>query len=213
MIPATTTTQSRCIGCLLLAMASGFCAAAGTAPIDDEAKECASSSELEPLAVERASAGLISNVANRSGSIRATSRRMLTSALEFDRSKGSKRQVILTSTPDLSKKVDDDDPMCARYEKATTKDPLKFDDKHFKSVQDLTEWIMDFTQGKGSDGKSLYEQCPGKCSPRYTWWVEAEESGLKVKSRVVCGLPRDRDGNMYQLTTALAAVCSTTGDQ
>ena len=212
MLHALTTARLRVVGCLLLALVPGFCAATGTAMEDDELKECAEASQRTPLAVERASAAYISNIANRPGSIRAASKRMLTSALESDELKKSTRQVIFTSTPDLSKKANDDDPMCARHEALTNREPLEFVAKQFESVQDLTEWIMDFTQGKGAEGKSLYEQCPGKCSPRYTWWIEAEDSGFKVNSRVVCGLPRDKDGDMYELTTALAPRCSSVGD-
>lgn len=213
MLSTTTIARLRYIGCLLLTLVPGVCAAAGTASEAGDGKECAQASTLTPLAVERASAGYISNFANRYGSIRATSERMLTSALESDDSKESKRQVVFTSTPDLSKKASDDDSMCARQEELTSKEPLEFDDQHFKSVQDLTNWIMDFTQGKGAEGKSLYEQCPGKCSPQYTWWIEAEASGFEVNSRVVCGLPRDRDGDMYELTTALAPACSCVSDR
>ena len=81
------------------------------------------------------------------------------------------------------------------------------------SIDDLTNWIMDFTRGKGADGESLYEQCPGKCSPQYTWWIDPDETGLTVKARAVCGLPRDRDGNKYHLSTALEASPRAAGTQ
>lgn len=182
-------------------------AASDAAAGGDTGKACTPEPDAATLVKEKATAGFLSNISDRSGSIRATSKRMLTNALESSRSKDPAKWIIFTSTPELSKKADDEDPMCARHEQATLSDPLRFDGKHFASVDDLTAWIMDFTQGKGSDGESLYRQCPGKCSPRYTWWIEPESSGLKVKARVVCGLPRDRDGDMYELTTALAPAC------
>jgi hypothetical protein len=190
---------------------TAFSAAAGQEAVTDDVKDCSPPSEITPLATETASAGYVSNVLKRAGSIRVASNRLLTSALDTARSKEPMQWVVFTSTPELSKKSDDDDLMCARHEQATEKDPLEFEDKHFASADELTDWLMDFTRGKGADGKSLYEQCPGKCSPRYTWWIEPVEAGMKVRSRVVCGLPRDHDGNKYHLTIALTPACS--GDQ
>lgn len=203
-------TRWRFIACLSVVMVCELCAAAEGLSGSEAAKDCTPAFDTTTLAVETASAGYLSNIMNKSGSIRATSKRILTSAIESSRSKDPVQSVIFTSTPVLSKKADDDDPMCARYEQATKKNPLRFEDKHFDTVDDLTGWIMDFTQGKGSDGEALYRQCPGKCSPRYTWLIEPGESGLKVQARVVCALPRDRDGDMYELTTALAPKCPAT---
>lgn len=171
------------------------------------ARECPSSSDVVALDSATATAGVVSNALNRAGSIRAVSHRLLTSALDSARSRDPMQWVLFTSTPELSKSSEDEDSMCARLEQATDRDPIKFDDRHFESADELTSWIMDFTQGKGDDGKSLYEQCPGKCSPRYTWWIEPAKSGLKVDASVVCGLPRDRSGNKYHLSTGLAKAC------
>jgi hypothetical protein len=198
-----------CFTALVLATAlGGLRTAAEGLPGSEAVKSCTPVVDTMTLATETASAGYLSNLTNRSGSIRATSKRMLMSAIESSRSKDPAQRVIFTSTPVLSKKAHDDDAMCARYEQITNEDPLRFEDKHFDTVNDLTTWIMDFTQGKGGDGESLYRQCPGKCSPRYTWWIEPEKAGMKVQARVVCGLPRDRDGDLYELTTALAAPCT-----
>ena len=198
-------------GCLLSGVMTAF--AAGEKTGIDDFKECVSAPEIKLLASETASAGYVTNILSRPGSIRVASNRMLTSALDTAKSKQPTPLIIFTSTPELSKKSGEDDQMCARHQKDTEKHPLEFEDKHFATADELTEWIMDFTRGKGEDGKSLYELCPGNCSPRYTWWIEPMTSGMKVRSHVVCGLPRDRDGNKYHLTIALAPACSVDDKQ
>ena len=165
------------------------------------------------MVTETASAGFLANLGNRADSIRAISNKMLSSAIEVARSDPSPQRIIFKSIPELSKKTTADDQMCERQEMATRKEPLEFDNKRFATVEELTDWIMEFTQGKGTEGKSLYKQCPGKCSPQYTWWIDPDESELLVKARVVCGLPRDRDGNKYQLSIELTAMCPAAGSQ
>ena len=197
----------RILGNLVAALLLALPVAAGEAPDFNDRAECSPPSEVTQLATETATAGTVANILNRTGSIRATSNRMLASALESARSKDPIQWIVFTSMPELSKKSADDDPMCVRLEQATKKDPLKFEDRQFDSADALTNWITEFTQGKGADGKSLYEQCPGKCSPRYTWLIEPQQRGMKVDAWVVCGRPRDRDGNQYHLTTALARAC------
>ena len=162
---------------------------------------------MKTLDTETASAGLIANASNRKGSIRAASGRMLTAAIDEARSTSPPMRVVFKSIPDLSKKSTGDDAMCEQHWDATKDAPIVFDDKQFASTEELTEWIQKFTQGKGDEGKSLYDQCPGKCSPRYTWWIDPDGSGLRVKPMAACGMPRDKDGNQYTLSTALTAIC------
>ncbi len=209
----TTIARSRFLWLLTFALFIGGYSGAGTAAGDGEAKQRHSSPIVTPLAAETASAGYLSNLANRADSIRATSQRMLDRAIETAKSEAAVQRVIFKSIPELSTKAGADDQMCERYERETTKDPIEFEARRFTSVDDLTDWIMDFTRGKGADGESLYEQCPGKCSPQYTWWIDPDETGLTVKARAVCGLPRDRDGNKYHLSTALEASPRGAGTQ
>ena len=207
MIRATMKAHSRLPQMLAFAFLLGCYPVAETAAGESGAGNCDASSTLTPLATEIASAGFLSNLSNRADSIRATSKRMLDEAIGKVRSDASAQRIVLKSIPELSKTTDPDDQMCERLETETKKAPLEFNGEHFASADELTDWIMDFTQGKGADGKSLYKQCPGKCSPQYTWWIDPGESGLMVNARVVCGLPRDRDGDKYHLSIALAASC------
>jgi hypothetical protein len=185
----------------------------GAAAGDGVANQCNASPASTPLATETASAGLLANLGNRADSIRGASKKMLNSAIEMVRSDASPQRIIFKSIPELSDKTTADDQMCERHERATRKEPLTFDEKRFATVDDLTDWIMDFTRGKGTEGKLLYKQCPGKCSPQYTWWIEPRESALHVNARVVCGRPRDRDGNNYRLSIELAAACPAEASQ
>ena len=209
MIFATIKVRSCFSRLLAFAFFFGCYAVTGTAVGHDDARNCDASRALPPLATEIASAGFLSNLGNRPDSIRATSKRMLDNAIGTARSDASAQRIVFKSIPELSTEADADDQMCERLEKATTKAPLEFNDKHFASVDELTDWIMDFTRGKGADGKSLYEQCPGKCSPQYTWWIVLDKTDLLVEARVVCGPPRDRDGDKYHLSIALAGSCPT----
>ena len=184
-----------------------LCAFCSIAAADDNAVACDSSPVIAPIATKTASAGYLSNLTNRAGSIRATSKSMLSDAIETTKSGEPGQRIIFKSIPELSKKVDADDYMCDRYEKATTKAPLEFNNKRFASVDALTDWIMDFTQGRGADGKSLYEQCPGNCSPQYTWWIDPVKSELMVQARVICGPPRDKDSDAYELSISYVEPC------
>jgi hypothetical protein len=188
-------------------LALSCCVAAGSASGDGGASQCGAQAEGTPLDTESATASVLANVSNSDGSIRSASSRMLTKAIDTAKSSQPPQRVVFSSIPNLSKKKTSDDEMCRQQETATKENPIRFDGKHFASTEDLNDWIMDFTQGKGDDGKSLYAQCPGKCSPQYTWLIDPVESGLAVDARVVCGMPRDRSGNKYQLSTALTAIC------
>jgi hypothetical protein len=186
-----------------------FALSAGSVAVaaDDSAKACAASPTVSPLAAKTASAGYLSNFTNRAGSIRAVSKSMLNSAIEAAKTDKPGRQIVFKSIPQLSAKADSDDPMCERLEKQTSEKPIEFNDKRFATVDDLNDWIMNFTQGEGADGKSLYEQCPGNCSPQYTWHIEPANGDLNVNARVVCGPPRDRDSDAYNLSIGLADAC------
>jgi hypothetical protein len=203
----------RFIRSLSLVLLSAGCFGSGAVAGGGAATHCSPSPGVTLLATETASAGLLANLGNRADSIRAVSKKMLNSAIATAKSDASPQRIIFKSIPELSKKATADDRMCERHEAVTRNEPLEFDDKRFASADALTDWIMDFTQGKGSEGKSLYKQCPGKCSPQYTWWIDPDGTELIVKARVVCGLPRDRDGNSYRLSIELTAVCPAAGSQ
>ena len=206
MALATTMDRCRSLGGALTLLA---CSAGGAlAATTGDGKVCIPTTEPTTLDTGPASAGYISNITNSGGSIRAESHRMLTAALESARSKNPPSWIKFTATPALAKDPGDAAQACAHEEQTTRSKPLEFDEKHFDSVDDMTSWIMDFTRGKGDEGSSLYERCPGKCSPQYIWWIEPQGNGMAVKPSAVCGLPRDRDSNKYELKTAIAPPCA-----
>lgn len=181
--------------------------ASGTLAADGGSGTCGGGERVTSLETETATAGSLANLTNRNGSIRWASNRMLPKAIDAAKAAEPAQRIIFKSIPELSKEATSDDDMCRQQEEATRKTPLVFDDKRFASAEELTDWIMEFTRGKGADGKSLYERCPGKCSPQYTWWIDPHGDELLVKARVVCGMPRDKSGNKYALSTALTPIC------
>ena len=213
MVRPSMSTRCRFFPSLSLVLLFAGCFGSGAAADGGATTGCAPSPGATPWASATASAGFLANLGNRADSIRAVSKKMLNSAMEIARSDRSPQRIIFKSIPELSNKATADDQMCERHAAATRNKPLEFNDMRFASVDALTDWIMEFTQGKGTQGKSLYEQCPGKCSPQYTWWIDPHTSGLLVKARVVCGLPRDHDGNKYQLSIALTAACPAAGSR
>lgn len=100
------------------------------------------------------------------------------------------------------------DSLCLSQETATTEKPLNFPNREFESVDEMNSWVMEFSQGRGLDGKSLYAQCGSNCSPRYTFYISSVASGLRVQAEVICGLARDRASDEYDVSTALRARCN-----
>jgi hypothetical protein len=67
---------------------------------------------------------------------------------------------------------------------------------------------MNFTQGRGDDGKLLYEQCGGNCDPNYTFFIEPDGDKLHVNAEVFCGFARDRgNGDMFEISTLIRPRC------
>ncbi len=87
--------------------------------------------------------------------------------------------------------------VCLKFERDTTESPLRFAEKRFISLDDLNQWIMDFSRGKGPEGKDLYRLCSSNCSRRDTFFIN--NNG---------GLARDRKNQRYNLSTSLRTRCA-----
>lgn len=77
----------------------------------------------------------------------------------------------------------------------------------FSKLSELDEWFSDFSQGKGPDGERLYRRCDGGCSPHYSSIITQVDQGYRVRTSAVCGLPRDKQENNYQITATLERRC------
>jgi hypothetical protein len=104
-------------------------------------------------------------------------------------------------------------PECLQLEQDTATAPFEFGELSFTALDDLNDWIMDFSRGKGVEGKKLYRQCSSNCSPRYTFRIRGSQSTRYwITVEVLCGLARDKSNKRYALSTAIRLDCDTTSD-
>lgn len=194
------------------------CAADSIDDAIDAGLNCSDLPVVIPLDSEYGSAGFMFNVAEHPKSIRAVATRLLNSALDAPVAKLLKQcqndcsdrlafHVIYKVAPTAFLPPQQQKDVCLRLEDETKRQPLLFGEKRFKSVEALNEWIMDFSQGRGEDGKQLYEQCSANCSPRYTFLIAQGDADLKVETEVLCGVARDRKNDRYSISTELTWGC------
>ena len=181
--------------------------------------ECPRTLPEEPLATEYGSAGIMKNLAETPDSIRAIASRLLEQALTVESRKASAgctedcpddgvAEVIYRVAPSAFLPRTGQDAMCLRYEEETAREPLRFAPAPFPEFGQLNGWISELSQGRGADGKRLYAQCGGNCSPRYTFYIAEVETGYEVRAEVLCGLARDRANDQYLISTALRRSCA-----
>ncbi len=180
------------------------------------ATSCADSSQETPLRQQIASAGIMHNLAEHPKSIRAVAAKLLTDALDSPHPpaacavgcKPAKTPaVIYRVAPVAFLPAAKQQALCLSLEKDTQSHPLLFSPAEFKTVEKLNAWVMEFSQGRGDQGKKMYEQCGGNCSPRYTFLIAQGANGLKVDASVVCGLARDKSSDDYTVSTAVRDRC------
>jgi hypothetical protein len=168
---------------------------------------------------EEGSAGVMYNLAEHPKSIRAVAGRLLRAALDSTAAKAESTcpsgcadsghpAVVYRVAPIKFLAASEQQALCRTLERDTTASPLKFAERTFKSVDALNSWVMDMSAGRGDDGKSLYAQCGGNCSPRYTFVIASSDGGLAVATEVLCGLARDRSSDWYRVSTALRRTCA-----
>ncbi len=207
-----------CCG-LVLVMAWFPLACLSSGPIEDDAAACEAAMHEMPLATETGSVGIIKNLAEDPTSIRAVAARLLTSALDGDRNHkdkacggacaaGQLTEVVYRVAPVVYLASDLQRAECRSFETATSNQPLTFDQHDFRSVEELNEWITAFSQGRGDDGRRLYELCSSNCSPRYTFLIAENNSRYAVKAEVLCGLARDKSSDNYKVSTAIRHSCT-----
>lgn len=212
--------------CVLLGAASMTSTA--DAPLDDQIgppppdnsvpSSCVASDQETPLQEQLASAGIMHNLAEHPKSIRAVAAKLLTDALDSP-AVGERitcaAGCMPAKTPAVVYRVapvaflphPEQQALCLTLEKDTTTHPLVFSSPEFLTVEKLNAWVMEFTQGRGEQGKALYSQCGGNCSPRYTFLIAQGTGGLRVDSSVVCGLARDKRSDDYTVSTAIRNRC------
>lgn len=170
------------------------------------------------LATEYGSAGFIKNMAESPDSIRAIAARLLEVALASEKAPaagcepacphGQTTEVIYRVAPVAFLADDKQHEVCLAFEDQTVADPMLFEARSFGSVDDVNEWMTAFSQGRGEDGRLLYERCSSNCSPRYTFVIHEQGAGYAVKAEVLCGLARDKSNDQYLISTAVRQRCA-----
>lgn len=178
---------------------------------------CAEATDA-PLADTYGSVGVLANLRGSDGSIRAVAKDLLAAALEQQRvppqscadgCAAGEPVIVYKVQPSAYLSEDRQRAECRQYERDTSAEPLRFAKREFASLDDLNKWIMDFSRGKGDDGKVLYAACASNCSPRYTFLIEPRDGArLILETEVVCGLARDKKVSQYSLSTALRSHCN-----
>lgn len=164
------------------------------------------------------SVSLFSNLRDSPDSIRVVAKQMLSQALEETRTRTvncpagcvtARTTIIYKVLPNAFLRQAEQREICLKLERDTTVLPLSFAEKPFTSIDELNEWIMDFSRGKGPEGRELYRLCSSNCSPRYTFFINNNDSeDFQVRSEVICGLARDRRNKRYRLSTSLRSRCA-----
>lgn len=183
------------------------------------AAPCVPSSHETPIATETGSVGIIKNLAEDPSSIRAIAGRLLTAALTADSkdphtgcdaacARRSESQIVYRVAPTAYLADEQQLEVCRQFENQTATHPLTFNQREFRSVDEMNEWIMAFSQGRGEDGRLLYELCSSNCSPRYTFLIAEQHAGYAVRTEVLCGLARDRSNDLYRVSTAVRHTCA-----
>lgn len=186
----------------------------------EEDKDC--SSYVRDIKVESslASASMLANARNKNGSIRFETKEMLNKAetnlanaekptdlCPSDCQLPDKPLIVFQSIPNDFLTNYDQREECEALQDETKRDPLTYSNKEFDTMQALENWFSNFSQGKGVDGKNLYERCSGKCSPQYKNIIASEDDKLILSAEVVCGKARDKKDNNYEISYSYRWVC------
>ena len=173
----------------------------------DDPQACAARLQETPLRSEQASAGIMANLAEAPDSIRATVKGLLGDAVSAAKT-AQAAAVVFRVAPTRYLPLPEQQPLCTALATRTNLQPLKFADRAFPDVEEFDSWLTAFSQGQGADGKLLYQQCGGNCDPSFTFVVSPGATALSVTTEVYCGYARDREINLYTLSTTLRAACA-----
>ena len=160
------------------------------------------------------------NLAEHPKSIRAIAGQQLKDALEKREQAAAgaacadcaKTRVVYRVAPTVFLPRESQQAVCLSLEQETRAQPFKFADRRFENLNQVNDWVMQFSQGRGPEGKDLYERCGANCSPRYEFLIAPDADGIALTTRVACGLARDRSSEDYEVSTALRTECNSGAD-
>ncbi len=183
---------------------------------------CNAISKEIPAAAIEANADAIANWRESAGSIAAESARLLKEAEQamsiLQKPKdlcpsscklADQPKIVFRSVPKAFRTSYDDAAKCNQLLEQTKTKPLKYSNKDFDSIKSFSDWFGKFSQGKGSEGKDLYQRCDGDCSPQYKTILSPAGQKLSLLAEVICGPARDKSSNRYQLSTSYLWECQS----
>jgi hypothetical protein len=183
-------------------------------------KDCSSYVKETKIESGLASASMLANVQNKKGSVRIETRKMLNKAetnlanaekpiglCPSDCQLPDKPMIVFKSVPNIFLTDYVQREKCETLQDETENNPFTFRDKEFDTMQGLENWFSNFSQGKGGDGKNLYERCSGECSPQYKNIITNKENKFVLNAEVVCGHARDKKDNNYKISYGYRWVC------
>lgn len=101
-----------------------------------------------------------------------------------------------------------DKQLCQRLEKETKASPIVIEKSGFVSASSFSSWFGDVAKGSGTEGKVLYEKCPGDCSPRYEITLDKALNGTyDARINAICGEARDKKDNKFELELSYLFQC------
>lgn len=184
------------------------------------AKDCSSYVKETKIESGLASASMVANVRNKKGSVRFETKKMLSEAetnlanaekpaglCPTDCKLPDKPTIVFRSIPNNFLTDYNQREKCEMLQDQTEKNPFTYRDREFDTMQGLENWFSNFSQGKGGDGKNLYERCSGECSPQYKNIITNTENKLVLNAEVVCGPARDKKDNNYKISYSYRWVC------
>ncbi len=183
-------------------------------------KDCSSYIRDAKIESSLASASMLANAQNKKGSIRFETKEMLNKAetnlanaekptdlCPSDCQLPDKPLIVFQSIPNNFLTGYDQQEKCQTLQGETEKTPFTYSEKEFDTMQALENWLSKFSQGKGEDGKNLYERCSGQCSPQYKNIISSQDNKLILNAEVVCGQARDKKDNNYEISYSYRWVC------
>lgn len=186
----------------------------------DQKKDCSSYVKDKKVESSLATASMLANARNKDGSIRQQMNLMLANAEEnlsnaekplnlcpSDCKLANQPLVVFSSIPNKFLSNYDQQGKCEKLLEETEKKPLIYNERQFDTMQALQSWFSDFSQGKGKDGKDLYERCSGQCSPQYKNIITKHDNKYLLDASVICGQARDKKDNNYELSYSYRWTC------
>ena len=176
-----------------------------------------------PVDSRNASAAVWANLRNKPGSVRFESNQIFLTAeaqahtvrppatlCPAGCSKHRSGEFVFRSKPSAVLNNSPERDYCADLQRSSTIEPHTYSSDQIQSVAELNDWIGELSQGDGVHGRDLYRKCDRACSPQYEYVIRRHPSrpgSYTVSASVVCGLPRDKDKNEYELQAFFRWIC------